>query len=142
MNNPRRMLYFLLLATIFPFTLSQPIHAEIKEPPSTKPDYTLISGEWQRTDGSYLLRVSDVQADGQAKVEYFNPSPIHVADNSILIQKKLIKLFIKFQDKGYEGSTYTLYYYQKKDALVGFYYQAPMDKTFEVIFMRKGSQHK
>jgi hypothetical protein len=142
MNNPQRMLYFLLLATIFSFTLSQPIHAEIKEPPSTKPDYTLISGEWQRTDGSYLLRVSDVQADGRAKVEYFNPSPIHVDDNSILIQKTLIKLFIKFQDKGYEGSTYTLYYYQKKDALVGFYYQAPMDKTFEVIFMRKGSQHK
>ena len=136
------MLYSLLLSTIFSFTLLQSVHAGVKTPPSTKPNYTLISGEWQRTDGSYLLRVSDVQADGQAEVEYFNPSPIHVADNSISIQKNLIKLFIKFQDKGYEGSTYTLYYYQKKDALVGFYYQAPMDKTFEVIFMRKGSQHK
>ncbi len=142
MNSLRWMLYSLLLATIFSFTLSPPIHAEVKEPPSTKPDFTLISGDWQRTDGSYLLRVSDVLADGQAKVEYFNPSPIHVADNSISIQKKLIKLFIKFQDEGYEGSTYTLYYYQKKDALLGFYYQAPMDKNFEVIFMRKGSQHK
>ncbi len=136
------MLYSLLLSTIFSFILSQPAHAGVKTPPSTKPNYTLISGEWQRTDGSYLLRVSDVQADGQAEVEYFNPSPIHVADNSISIQKNLIKLFINFQDKGYEGSTYTLYYYQKKDALLGFYYQAPMDKSFEVIFMRKGSQHK
>ncbi len=136
------MLYSLLLPTIFAFTLLQPIHAEVKAPPSTKPDHTLIRGDWQRTDGSYLIRVSNVQADGQAKVDYFNPNPIHVADSSISIQKNLIKLFIKFQDKGYEGSTYTLYYYQNKDALVGFYYQAPMDKTFEVIFMRKGSQHK
>jgi hypothetical protein len=51
--------------------------------------------------------------------------------------KGLIKLFIKLQDKGYQGSTYTLYYYAEKDALAGFYYQANMDQTFEVVFLRK-----
>jgi hypothetical protein len=41
------------------------------------------------------------------------------------------------QDKGYTGSTYTLYYYAEKDALAGFYYQAAMDQTFKVAVFRK-----
>jgi hypothetical protein len=44
---------------------------------------------------------------------------------------------VKLEDKGYPGSTYTLYYYAEKDALVGYYYQAAMNKTFKVIFLRK-----
>ena len=127
------MLYSLLLPTIFAFTLLQPIHAEVKAPPSTKPDHTLIRGDWQRTDGSYLIRVSNVQADGQAKVDYFNPNPIHVADSSISIQKNLIKLFIKFQDKGYEGSTYTLYYYKKKMSLWDFTIRLPWTKRLKLF---------
>jgi hypothetical protein len=46
-------------------------------------------------------------------------------------------LFIKLQDEGYPGSIYTLYYYAEKDALAGFYYQAAMQQTFEVVFIRK-----
>jgi len=137
MNIPTRTFYSLLLVTFLTIIFLQVVHAGEEASPLIKPDYNVISGDWQRTDGSYLLRVSEVQEGGQAKVEYFNPSPIHVAENSISIQKKLIKLFIKFQDKGYEGSTYTLYYYAAKDALVGFYYQAAIGKTFEVIFARK-----
>jgi hypothetical protein len=38
-------------------------------------------------------------------------------------------------DQGYPGSTYTLYYYAEKDALAGFYYQAHLKQTFEVVFM-------
>ena len=137
MSTLRRKTYLLLLFTTLFFTTLQPIQAEEKPSPATKPDYGIISGEWQRTDGGYLLRISDVQANGQAKVEYFNPRPIHIAQAVISTQKELVKLSIKFQDKGYEGSTYTLFYYAEKDALVGFYYQAVMDKTFEVIFTRK-----
>ena len=48
-----------------------------------------------------------------------------------------MKLFIKLQDKGCSGATYTLYYYPGKDALAGFYYQAAIGQTFEVIFLRK-----
>ena len=102
-------------------------------------DYTALAGDWQRTDGSYLVRVSNVQSGGKAMVEYFNPKPIHVEQSAISTQKDLIKLFIRLQDTGYEGSTYTLYYYAEKDALAGFYYQATMDKTYQVIFMRKDS---
>jgi len=49
----------------------------------------------------------------------------------------LVKLFIKLQDKGYPGSTYTLYYYPEKDAMAGFYYQAAVGQTYEVVFWRK-----
>lgn len=106
-------------------------------PPAAKPDYSIMAGEWQRTDGGYLLKVSEVQADGRAAVTYFNPKPIHVAETAISTQAGLIKLFVRFQDENYEGSTYTLYYYAEKDALAGFYYQAVLDKTYEVVFLRK-----
>jgi hypothetical protein len=137
MNSLRKIIIiqFFILAS-FLFMLPQ-ICAENPVSPAVKTDYGTIAGKWQRTDGNYLIRVSDVLSDGNATVEYFNPKSIHVARAAISTEKNLIKLFIKFQDKGYEGSTYRLYYYAKKDALVGFYYQASMNKTFEVIFLRK-----
>jgi len=137
MNSSRRVIILLLLFAGFSLTVLVPAYADEVAAPAGKLDYGIIAGEWQRTDGGYLLKVSEVQADGQVTVEYFNPRPIHVAKAAISTQKGLIKLFVEFQDKGYEGSTYKLYYYAEKDALVGFYYQAPMDRTFEVIFLKK-----
>lgn len=130
----QRLIFFLFFAVFFLPILPTVCADEI---PSTKDDYSIIAGQWQRTDGNYLIKVSDVKADGRAMVSYFNPKPIHVAKAAISTEKSLIKLFIKFQDKGYEGSTYKLYYYAQKDALAGFYYQAVMDRTYEVIFLRK-----
>lgn len=137
MNSLRRIIILsLFFAGFFPFIL-QPVGADTIVSSAVKKDYTAIAGKWQRTDGNYLIKVSDVLPDGQATAEYFNPRSIHVAQAEISTEKEMIKLFIKLQDKGYEGSTYKLYYYAEKDALLGFYYQAPMDKTFEVIFLRK-----
>ena len=99
--------------------------------------FAVMAGEWQRSDGNYLIRVSEVEANGRAKVQYFNPRPIHVAKAAISPHKGFIQLSIKFQDKGYEGSTYLLYYYAEKDSLVGYYYQAKMNRTYKVIFIRK-----
>ena len=115
------------------------VHASMASDSSSagNPDLGVLVGSWQRTDGSYSIRVSDIKTDGQVKAEYFNPKPIHVAEATVSTQKNLIKLFIKLQDKGYPGSTYKLYYYAEKDALVGFYYQAAIGKTFEVLFLRK-----
>ncbi len=110
--------------------------AEKTAAPVVQQDYTVLSGEWQRTDGNYLVKVGDVQAGEQAVVEYFNPKPIHVERSAISTWKGLIKLFIELQDTNYEGSTYTLYYYAEKDALAGFYYQATLDRSYKVIFMR------
>lgn len=103
-------------------------------------NFNVVAGTWARTDGNYTLVVKDVTSDGAADVGYFNPNKIHVAESNVSTQKGLVKLFVKLQDKGYPGSTYTLYYYAEKDALVGFYYQAAMDRTFEVIFLRNKAE--
>jgi len=100
-------------------------------------NFKVIAGEWARTDGSYTLRVQNVTTDGSVDVTYFNPAEIHVAESRVSTHEGLIKLYVKLQDEGYPGSTYTLYYYATEDALAGFYYQAAMDQTFEVIFLRK-----
>jgi hypothetical protein len=141
MNNPRRVLHFLLFFSALLFIILHPIHAEEETSSMVTYDYAIVAGEWQRTDGDYLIRISDVQDGGEAKVEYFNPRAINVAEAAISMQKGLVKLFVKLQDKGYAGSTYTLFYYAEKDALVGFYYQATMAKTFEVIFLRKDNSY-
>jgi len=137
MDYSRKVIFFFLFLSFFSLSFLPSAYAEKDITSVLKPDYGIISGEWQRTDGSYLIKADNVQPDGRVTVEYFNPRPIHVAEAAISRQKGLIKLFIKFQDKGYEGSTYTLYYYAGKDALAGFYYQAAMDRTYQVIFMRK-----
>lgn len=130
MKNYLQFITFFLLLAGGLLSTSQPLFAA---------DYTVLAGEWQRTDGNYLVKVRDVQADGKVMVEYFNPKPIHVEQAVISIQKDLIKLVIQLQDTGYEGSTYTLYYYADKDALAGFYYQATLDRTYKVIFMRNNN---
>jgi hypothetical protein len=102
-----------------------------------QPGFNVIIGEWARHDGDYTIRVREVKSDGSVDVGYFNPGKIHIAQSSVSNHKGLIKLFVKLQDKGYPGSTYTLYYYAEKDSLAGFYYQAAMGQTFEVVFSRK-----
>ena len=102
-----------------------------------KPDFKVIIGEWVRPDGGYIVRVRAVNPDGSVDARYFNPGNINVAEANVSLQKGLVKIFIKLQDKGYPGSTYTLYYYPEKDALAGFYYQAAVGQTYEVVFFRK-----
>jgi hypothetical protein len=76
-----------------------------------KRDFKVILGEWVRPDGGYVVQVRDVKPDGSVDAGYFNPGKINIATANVSIRKGLIKLFIKLQDKGYPGSTYTLYYY-------------------------------
>ena len=105
-----------------------------------KPDFKVLIGDWVRPDGGYIVRVRDVNPDGSVDAEYLNPNKINIAEANISMWKGFVKLFIKLQDKGYPGSTYTLYYYTEKDALAGFYYQAEIGQTFEVVFIRKSSR--
>lgn len=97
----------------------------------------MLVDTWVRTDGGYVIRVSGIKPDGQVTAQYFNPRPIHVAEATASKQEAHVKLFIKLQDQGYPGSTYTLFYFAEKDALAGFYYQASMNRTFEVLFQRR-----
>ena len=102
-----------------------------------KPDFKVIIGEWVRPDGGYVVRIRGIKTDGSVDAGYFNPGKINIAEANVSLWKGMVKLFIKLQDKGYPGSTYTLYYYPEKDALAGFYYQAAVGQTYEVVFWRK-----
>lgn len=104
---------------------------------SAKPfDFSVIAGGWARIDGGYTLRVENVMSDGTADVSYFNPGRIHVAESRLSTQEGRIKLFVKLQDEGYPGCTYTLFYYPEQNVLAGVYYQAAVDRAYEVIFVR------
>jgi len=100
-------------------------------------NFKVIAGQWARIDVSYTLQVEDVTSEGAVNVRYYNPGEIHVAQSQAGIQKGRIKLFVKLQDKGYPGCTYTLFYYPEQDVLAGAYYQAAVGQTYEVIFVRK-----
>jgi hypothetical protein len=102
-----------------------------------QPDFNVIIGEWVRPDGGYIIRVREINLDGSVDAGYYNPGEINIAEANVSMWKGLVKLFIKLQDKGYPGSTYTLYYYAEKDALAGFYHQAAIEQTFKVVFLRK-----
>ena len=100
-------------------------------------NFKVISGQWARIDGSYTLQVEDVTSEGAVNVRYFNAGEIHVAQSQAGTQEGRIKLFVKLQDKGYPGCTYTLFYYPEQDALAGAYYQAAVGQTYDVVFVRK-----
>ena len=102
-------------------------------------NFKVIAGQWARIDGSYTLRVENVMSDGTANVNYFNPGRIHVAESRVSTKEGRIKLFVKLQDEGYPGCTYTLFYYPEQDVLAGAYYQAAVGQTYEGIFVRKGA---
>jgi len=103
-------------------------------------DFKILVGQWVRTDGGFIVHVRDVKSDGFVDVKYLNPKNINVEEAEVSRWKGLLKLFFKLNDKGYPGSTYQLYYYAEQDSLIGFYCQAALDQTFEVIFLRKPTQ--
>jgi hypothetical protein len=125
------LLFAFLLACTFHILAANKVRA------AEQLDFRVLVGEWVRPDGGYIIRVREIKSDGTVDASYFNPGKINIAEANVSEWKGLGKLFIKLQDEGYPGSTYTLYYYPEKDALAGFYYQAAMQQTFEVVFVRK-----
>lgn len=136
--SPKDIIIFLFFTGIFFLLTLHTARADGLPEQSAKNEYKIIVGDWQRTDGNYRIKVSDIMSDGRTTAAYFNPKPIHIETASTSTQNSLIRLFIKFQDKNYEGSTYELYYIAKNDALAGYYYQAFTGRTYEVVFLRKG----
>ena len=124
-----------LLATIFLVCAVQLFMASVAFS-TENADLKFFVGKWTRTDGGYVIHVRDVQPDGSVEVEYYNPKKINIAEAHVSEWKGMGKLFLKLQDEGYPGSTYTLYYHAEKDALAGFYHQAAINQRFEVVFVR------
>jgi len=103
---------------------------------ASKTDPSPIIGKWQRSDGGYMLELSEAGPDGQIKAAYFNPRPINVGNAQWKVQDNQLEVFVELRDVHYPGSTYTLDYDPNTDQLAGFYFQAVQRKNFPVRFVR------
>jgi len=127
------LLTFLLVLT--PAMISRASAGSVQK--SGAKDEQRIAGKWVRPDGGYVLELSNVKADGMIRAEYFNPRPIRVSSASWRTMEDRIQIFVELRDINYPGSTYTLLYDARQDRLLGYYYQAALGQTFDVLFLRK-----
>ena len=100
-------------------------------------DYERLSGKWLRPDGGYVMELNDVKSDGRLKASYFNPKPINVSKAEWRRKGDRLEIFVELRDANYPGSIYTVTYSPQNDRLEGYYYQAALGQTFEVVFVRK-----
>ena len=103
---------------------------------SARNEFEIFKGRWQRGDGDYLIEIREVDAGGKMDAGYFNPSPIKVSQARAYAEGSAQKIFVELRDVNYPGCTYKLTYDAKKDQLLGQYYQASMQETYEVAFAR------
>jgi len=96
-----------------------------------------LVGRWLRPDGGYVLEIRHAQADGRLEAAYLNPRPIHVARAEWRREGGGLRVFIELRDVNYPGSTYTLDFLPEQDRLVGAYFQAVQQQTFDVEFVRQ-----
>ena len=101
------------------------------------PDFDRLVGRWIRPDGGYVIEVNKIHPDGRVEAAYFNPRPVHVSRANVSDENGVIKLFIELRGQGYPGSTYTLKYNPELGVLVGVYFQAAIQQSFDVIFQKK-----
>ncbi len=96
-----------------------------------------LKGRWLRPDGGYVLAIGEIDADGRAEVRYYNPSPINVAWARARTEGGRVKLEVELRDTNYPGCLYKLEYRPAEDRLVGTYFQAQMQQTHEILFIRE-----
>jgi hypothetical protein len=99
-------------------------------------DFAKLAGKWERPDGGYVLEIKSVDASGTMVAAYFNPDPINVARAAALHQDGATKVMVELRDQNYPGCTYSLTYDPEHDQLYGQYFQAAMQRTYEVTFAR------
>lgn len=101
------------------------------------PDMKRLLGKWKRTDGDYTVEISSASADGLVDAGYFNPNPINVGRSEWVVDKGILYVMVELQDVNYPGSTYGLQYDPSSDKLLGMYYQAVDESTYNVEFVRQ-----
>lgn len=94
-------------------------------------------GRWIRPDGGYLLTIGSVGADGRADVGYFNPNPVNVAWGTVKSEGGQVKIQVELRDRNYPGCLYKLTYVPEKEQLAGTYFQAQMQETYDIVFVRE-----
>ena len=95
-----------------------------------------LEGRWQRDDGGYIIDISRADAGGTLTASYFNPRPINVAKAEASMLGQTLRVFIELRDVNYPGSTYQLTYDPAEDRLTGSYFQAALQETYDVVFVR------
>ena len=111
--------------------------AEQVESGTIEPEaFESVAGRWLRPDGGYILELSRPSQGEKFKATYLNPRPIRVATTRVTREGNDIRVFVELLDVGYPGSYYDLVYDPAGDRLVGFYFQAKMNATFDVFFVR------
>lgn len=100
------------------------------------PGYDVLKGQWERSDGGYVIAITSVADTGALGVSYFNPRPIHVGQASAAREAGQLRVTIVLQDANYPGSTYRLIFDPAADQLKGTYYQAVTRETYAVVFAR------
>lgn len=96
-----------------------------------------LPGRWIRSDGGYTLEIISASEDGALVAGYFNPNPINIGRAEWAMDKGSLYVMIELQDVNYPGSTYGLQYDVDEDKLVGKYFQAVDESTFDVEFVRE-----
>src|SRR5262245_60740732 len=102
----------------------------------TTTGFSPLTGRWLRLEGGYILEIRAVDAGGRIDATYPNPRPITVAKAEATRKGRALEVFIELQAPGYPGSTYTLTYEPGNDQLAGVYYQAALQQSFDVRFVR------
>jgi hypothetical protein len=115
------------------------IGSESRDLPPRPEAFRSLIGSWVRPDGGYVLDIRAVDAAGRLDAGYYNPRPINVAQAEAQMVGNALRVFIKLQDTGYPGATYTLTHNPQSDGLFGFYHQPAAGQTFEVVFVRRES---
>jgi hypothetical protein len=100
-------------------------------------DFAKAKGRWARMDGGYVLAINAVDADGRAEAAYFNPNPIKVAWGKVANEGATLKVNVELRDVNYPGCLYKLSYMPATDRLVGTYFQAQQQQTYDVEFARE-----
>jgi hypothetical protein len=95
-----------------------------------------LKGRWLRPDGGYVLAIGSIDEGGRAEAGYFNPNPIRVAWAMVRPEGDGLKLEVELRDQNYPGCLYKLKYNPEKDHLVGTYFQAQAQQTYDVEFVR------
>jgi hypothetical protein len=104
--------------------------------PEAKAGFDRLKGRWRRPDGGYILEIGEIDGGGKIVARYYNPRPINVSRAEATQEGATTKVFIELRDTNYPGSTYTLAYDPQSDQLKGVYFQAALQQSFDVVFVR------
>ena len=110
---------------------------EIHKPEVDTKNLDRLPGRWNRIDGGYTLEIISASKEGVLVAGYFNPNPINIGRAEWAMDKGDLFVMVELQDANYPGSTYGLQYDVDQDKLVGKYFQAVDESTFDVEFIRE-----